>query len=445
MSKSKLIRYIKFRARCSTFPDFLTNLEQHPEHGPEWLQEMNSDPDVRKLMDLTINLWPRIAKQCDQPLIGVGHVFEAPSFEQKYGKYIRDKVNQEAMYRERVHVVEGKKSRGFMVTDPTQTIPMDSGSSSDSPINLDYPAPTIASISHSKSTSTSKTASTASKYTPTTKHATASTTTTATTTYKPTNKYDPKIDEIALREELLQQMMMPNQMRLVAQFKPSIGSKASPKSPSPSARSVSPSTSPSSSKTIKKEKQKSAPAAEPAVKSTISKNKPAAIKRDPIVQNKAPVIKKRNPISQKQSEEDLWKLTQKVNVLIERPQPEDEDIIPNQPVVRIVKRKPLHYGINDGIKLARARTPVEPKIRHPVVLIKKAPPRIKNPVVKIIKRTPIPYPKQRKYDKDEEDEEDGENENEQEDDGKHKRQKRDYYLYNQNGPQIVQVVIENLA
>lgn len=112
MSKSKLIRYIKFRARCSTFPDFLTNLEQHPEHGPEWLQEMNSDPDVRKLMDLTINLWPRIAKQCDQPLIGVGHVFESPSFEQKYGKYIRDKVNQEAMYRERVHVVEGKKSRG---------------------------------------------------------------------------------------------------------------------------------------------------------------------------------------------------------------------------------------------------------------------------------------------------------------------------------------------
>lgn len=112
MSKSKLIRYIKFRARSSTFTEFLTELDKHPQHGPEWLQEMNSDPDVKKLMDLTITLWPRIAKQCKEPLIGVGNVYETPSFKQKYGKYIRDKVNQEAMYRERVHVVEGKKSRG---------------------------------------------------------------------------------------------------------------------------------------------------------------------------------------------------------------------------------------------------------------------------------------------------------------------------------------------
>lgn len=112
ISKSKLIRYIKFRARSGTFPEFLTNLDQHPEHGSSWLQEMNRDPDVKKLMDLTINLWPRIAKQCKLPLIGVGNVYETPSFEQKYGKYIRDKVNQEAMYRERVHVVEGKKSKG---------------------------------------------------------------------------------------------------------------------------------------------------------------------------------------------------------------------------------------------------------------------------------------------------------------------------------------------
>lgn len=110
--KSRLLRYIKFRARNSTFTDFLTNLDQHPQHGPEWLEEMNSDEDIKKLMDLTINLWPRQAKLCKEPLIGVGNVYEAPSFEKKFGSYIREKVNQEAMYRERVQVVEGKKSRG---------------------------------------------------------------------------------------------------------------------------------------------------------------------------------------------------------------------------------------------------------------------------------------------------------------------------------------------
>ncbi|KAK4520742.1 uncharacterized protein ATC70_006622 [Mucor velutinosus] len=456
MSKSKLIRYIKFRARSSTFPEFLTNLDKHPEHGPEWLQEMNSDPDVKKLMDLTINLWPRIAKQCKLPLIGVGNVYETPSFEQRYGKYIRDKVNQEVMYRERVHVVEGKKSKGFMVTDPTQTRPDDTGASSESPINLDYPTSSIHPIYRSKSTTTSTSISTASKYTPSAKYAATSTSTsTATATYKSTSQYDPKMDEIALREELLQQMMMPNQMKLVSRFKPSTTSKAPPRSSSSSVRSASPSTPPSPSKpAAKKEKQKSASPAELTAKSTSSsKAKSSATMRKPVIQKKTPVSQKKTPtINKEQSKNDLQKLAQKVNVKIERPQEAEEDVLPHQPVVKIVKRWPLRYGINDDIKPAKRRASPPLEIRHPVVLIKKAPPRPKNPIVKIIKKSPISYRQQQQDDEDEEQnqekqvkEEKDEHEHKKDDNSRNKRQKRDDCLYDQNRLQIVQIMIENHA
>ncbi|GAN00913.1 hypothetical protein MAM1_0003d00339 [Mucor ambiguus] len=451
MSKSKLIRYIKFRARSGTFTDFLTNLDQHPKHGPAWLQEMNSDPDVRKLMDLTINLWPRIAKQCKLPLIGVGNVYKTPSFEQKYGKYIRDKVNQEAMYRERVHVVEGKKSRGFMVTDPTQTRPVNTGASSESPINLDHPTPSSSPIQRSKSTTTSNSSSTASKYTPSIKYAATSTststsrTTTTTATYKSTSKYDPKIDEDALREELMQQMMMPDQKKLVSQFKSSAATKAPSKSSSPSMRSVSPSTPPSS----KKEGRKSSSPAESAVntksKSAITtKSKPAATKKEPTIQKMSPTFNK------KQSKKELWKLAQKVSVRIEKSQEEGKNDVLRHPKVKIVKRKPIHYGINDDIKPAKKGTAPLPKIRHPVVLIKRAPPRLKDPVVKIIKRSSIPYPQQHDPEEDEKNKEDQQervNREEEKQDGygRNKKQKRGDYLYDQNKLQIVHIMIKNHA
>ncbi|KAL9540325.1 hypothetical protein MBANPS3_009738 [Mucor bainieri] len=470
MSKSKLIRYIKFRARSGTFPDFLTNLDQHPKHGPEWLQEMNRDSDVRKLMDLTINLWPRIAKQCKLPLIGIGNVYEAPSFERKFGKYFRDKAKQEIMYRERVHVVEGKKSR-----DPTQPRPENTGASSESPINLDHPTPSTSPMQRSKSTSTSNSPSTTSKYTP----STSTTTTSATATYKSTPKYDPKIDENALREELLQQMMMPSQMRLVSQFKASAATKSPSKTSPSSVRSASPSTPSSSASSsraaVKKEKHKPSSPAVPTVRSTSnSKSKLATTKRESIIQKKAPVTQKKSTsiqkksldISKKQSERELWKLAQKVHVRIERP---EED-----PIVKTIKRKSLHYSIDDDIEPAERASP-SPEIRHPVVVIRMAPPQLQEPVVKIIQKGLTLHPQQLEdeeeddedeyeedeyeedeYEEEEEEEEEqeeqeqeeqdeDEDEQEQHSNGRNKRQKREDYLYDQNRLQIVQIMIENHA
>ncbi|KAI8369903.1 hypothetical protein EDC96DRAFT_503794 [Choanephora cucurbitarum] len=112
ITKTKMIRYIKFRARCSTFPQYLSNLEHHPLHGPQWLQQMNNDPDIRRLMELTINLWPREAKDCSRSLIGIRSKPEIPlSSSSPTPVPVVNPYPQ-------VRVIQGPNAKkGFMVTD----------------------------------------------------------------------------------------------------------------------------------------------------------------------------------------------------------------------------------------------------------------------------------------------------------------------------------------
>jgi hypothetical protein len=113
MVKNKLLRYIKFRARCSTFTNFMTNLEKHPLHGITWLNRMNKDPDVQKLMQFSLNLWPRQSKMCSAPLVGIGRVNESGIFEDDWTRLRKQKELQEAKYNEKVRVVDGKKQKGW--------------------------------------------------------------------------------------------------------------------------------------------------------------------------------------------------------------------------------------------------------------------------------------------------------------------------------------------
>lgn len=113
MVKNKLLRYIKFRARCSTFTSFMTNLEKHPLHGIAWLNRMNNDPDVQKLMQFSLNLWPRQSKACTFPLVGVGKISESGIFENEWEKLRKRKQLEEAKYRGKVHVIDGKKAKGI--------------------------------------------------------------------------------------------------------------------------------------------------------------------------------------------------------------------------------------------------------------------------------------------------------------------------------------------
>ncbi|KAI8081807.1 uncharacterized protein B0P05DRAFT_596124 [Gilbertella persicaria] len=120
MTKNKLIRYIKFRARCKTFFSFMSNLDKHPLHGEPWLNKMNNDPDVRHLMQLSLNLWPREAKECKVRLIGVDYVNPVP-------------VRNSAL-----HAPHIPKKRGYMVTDTesTTTNHLNQGHTPDAPIDL---------------------------------------------------------------------------------------------------------------------------------------------------------------------------------------------------------------------------------------------------------------------------------------------------------------------
>lgn len=106
MVKNKLMRYIKMRARSSTFPNFMSNLDKHPLHGPQWLEEMNKDSEVKKLMQLSVNLWPKQTKECQQPLIGIGYV----------NKRFKDNWNnlekQDKKQLDNVRVVQGPKAKG---------------------------------------------------------------------------------------------------------------------------------------------------------------------------------------------------------------------------------------------------------------------------------------------------------------------------------------------
>lgn len=104
MAKHKLIRYIKNRARSSTFPTFMSNLDIHPLHGPTWFQMMNTDPDVRQLMKATANLWPRQVKEYKLPLIGLSPI------NRNNGKAVVK--TKEEIELENVRVVQGPKAKG---------------------------------------------------------------------------------------------------------------------------------------------------------------------------------------------------------------------------------------------------------------------------------------------------------------------------------------------
>jgi hypothetical protein len=112
MVKNKLLRYIKFRARSSTFTNFMTNLEKHPLHGITWLNRMNNDPDVQKLMQFSLNLWPRQSKLCTSPLVGIGTVTENGIFEDDWAKLRKQRELEEAKCKEQVRVFDRKKGKG---------------------------------------------------------------------------------------------------------------------------------------------------------------------------------------------------------------------------------------------------------------------------------------------------------------------------------------------
>ncbi|CEP14374.1 hypothetical protein [Parasitella parasitica] len=494
ISKSRLVRYIKYRARNSTFAQFLTNLEQHPKHGQEWLDEMNGDEDIKKLMDLTINLWPRQAKQCHGTLIGIGNVYETPSFEKKFGKYIRDKVNQEAMYRERVQIVEGKKSKGFMVTDPATENIGKLGSCLNSPINLDQPTSSSTLIfpsysklkSSSKSTFTSASEST-STFVTTSKGTLSDDQSSTTPTFKPTpiDKYDPRVEEEALREELMQQIRLPSRAKLVSQFKPKSLNKTLSKPVSPSSSS--------STKSAKKENQKpSSPALSysgATVKSTaitskqkldVIRTKPStqkklstAQKKELIAQIRHPVLKIEKPISDEECtllEKEL--IAQIKHPIVQIGQYAIQKKIPNlqekefldqikHPIVqietasesklwkqaqrvRVIVRK--RSGSNGERRAAKIHgKPRTSKARSVEKSFRKHGTRQQrgrilqplNPVVRILERKPIASNKQKRQNFNDEDEED------KHDDytNRQKKQKKDH-LSNQDKMQIVRVLVK---
>ncbi|KAI7905891.1 uncharacterized protein BX663DRAFT_498028 [Cokeromyces recurvatus] len=138
MVKHKLIRYIKVRARCSTFVNFITNLEKHPLHGPEWFMNMSNDADIQRIMKLAYQLWPRQIKQCRLPIIGLGVLNEKGQFESFWSKIER----QTKSYESKVKVIEkpgGKK--GFMVVDDEEIIDTrDEGTSASQPITIEEPS-----------------------------------------------------------------------------------------------------------------------------------------------------------------------------------------------------------------------------------------------------------------------------------------------------------------
>ncbi|KAI8977196.1 hypothetical protein BDF20DRAFT_550757 [Mycotypha africana] len=117
MPKNKLLRYMKVRARCSTFCDYMTNLDKHPLHGPAWLNRMNNDPDVKNLMRMCLMLWPRQAKKCEQPLIGIGLVSESGIFDDAWTKLRKEKEKEQELLNQKVRIIEGPKAKGYMVTD----------------------------------------------------------------------------------------------------------------------------------------------------------------------------------------------------------------------------------------------------------------------------------------------------------------------------------------
>ncbi|KAI8643128.1 hypothetical protein BD408DRAFT_415312 [Parasitella parasitica] len=461
ISKSRLVRYIKYRARNSNFAQYLTNLEQHPEHGQQWLEEINSDEDIKKLVDLTVNLWPRQAKQCQGSLIGVGNVYETPSFERRFGKYIRDKVNQEAMYRERVHVVEGKKSRGFIVADPATENNGDLGTSLDSPISLDQPSSSNTYfLSHSNLNASSKstftpTAST-SKHKPSDKHSTISTFKT-----RPISKYDLIMEEEALREELIQQIRLPSRAKLVSQFKP----KSLNKTISPSSSSL--------LKSAKKEKQKLDFIAQK--KQTITQNEeldaqiihpivqiekpvfeeePNLIEKELLAQIKHPIvqIKKitsgeeeleaqiKHPVVRIQttSERELWKQAQTVRVIIRRVNGSNG----KKGVTKIRRTSQAVFKVSKKSHISNDTTTFvkKPSVKHDIHHQRSRILRPANPKNRI-----SPYNKlknqrwQRSYDDDEtEDQDDDHNSS------RRKRQKKDY-LFKQEKMQIVRVLVKNYS
>ncbi|KAI8373839.1 hypothetical protein BD560DRAFT_393744 [Blakeslea trispora] len=124
ITKTKMIRYIKFRARCSTFPQYLCHLDQHPLHGPQWLQQMNNDPDIKKLMELTINLWPAGAKRTTKPLIGLSRHTRSESPLSSINLPSPSPPTPPPPLYPQVRVIQGPNSKkGYMVTDKSPHAP----------------------------------------------------------------------------------------------------------------------------------------------------------------------------------------------------------------------------------------------------------------------------------------------------------------------------------
>lgn len=68
---NELVTYIKYRARCSTFCKYLSNLERHPLHGTIWLNAMNNNETVRNEMKRSLEFWKMDLKDIKLALIGV--------------------------------------------------------------------------------------------------------------------------------------------------------------------------------------------------------------------------------------------------------------------------------------------------------------------------------------------------------------------------------------
>ncbi|KAI9475679.1 MAG: hypothetical protein EXX96DRAFT_609600 [Benjaminiella poitrasii] len=137
MVKNKLIRYIKVRARCSTFVNFITNLDKHPLHGPEWFMRMSNDPDIQKVMSLAFKIWPRQMRQCRSPIIGLGVINEDGQYESPWTTIEK----QAKQYESKVKVIEKPGGiKGFMVPDDDlKEMNVNEGSSFEHAIVIDEP------------------------------------------------------------------------------------------------------------------------------------------------------------------------------------------------------------------------------------------------------------------------------------------------------------------